>query len=94
MHQAEGAPRQIIDLLEDISAASPRFEARNKQRGTAASLHSDGIKTAFVKKTVWALHGKNDLDRLPGEIIELTSQIISLFLIRASVQKELCIRKV
>jgi hypothetical protein len=109
VQQAENALRQISDLLEDASTASKRFEARNKQSTTAATLDPDEItlhkkisslvlrrlpKTAVVKKTAWALYGKNDLDRLVGDITELTNQLVSLFPSRASVQKELCTKEV
>lgn len=109
VQQAETALRQISDLLEDASAASLRFEARNKQSGTTAALNPDDLalhkkisslvlrrlpKTAVIKKTAWALYGKNDLDRLVGDITELTNQLVSLFPARASVQKELCAEEV
>lgn len=109
VEQVETALHQITDLLNDASAASQRFEARNKQSGTTVALDPDDIalhkkisslvlrrlpKTAIVKRTAWALYGKNDLDRLVSDITELTNQLVLLFPARASVQKELCAEEV
>jgi hypothetical protein len=109
VQQAEAALHQITELLDDASIASKRFEARNKQADSTTALNPDDIalhkkisslvlrrlpKTAIVKKTAWALYGKNDLDRLISDITELTSQLVALFPARASVQKELCAKEV
>jgi hypothetical protein len=86
--EVDEALRKITDLLDDASTLSAKFEARNKQSETIAALDPDDLalhkkisllvlrrlpKTALVKKTAWALYGKNDLDRLVGDITELTN---------------------
>lgn len=109
VQQAEAALHQITELLDDASIASKRFEARTKQAESTTALDPDDIalhkkisslvlrrlpETAIVKKTAWALYGKNDLDRLISDITELTSQLVALFPARVSVQKELCAEEV
>jgi hypothetical protein len=91
-------------LFEDASAASQRFEARNKKSGTTTALDPNDIalhkkisslvlrrlpETAIVKKTAWALYGKNNLGHLVGDIMEMTNQLVSLSPACALVQKEL-----
>lgn len=103
LQQAEDVLGQITGLLDRASAASRQFDLPNKQSRTIIDpdklpLHKKISslvlrrlpKTAIIKKTAWALYGKDDLDNLVSDITELTNQLVSLFPAYVSIQRQLC----
>lgn len=93
IHHAEDALGNIVNLLDDARALSKRYAARGKPETltmldpTTLKLHQKISKlitqrqrhTSLVKKSAWALYGKSDLERLIGDIMVLTTQLVALF---------------